>query len=426
MLVIQYVSILQGGRFGPIALDSALCAGHIRASRRSLRHLRTQFGQGAQSGEVVGGHGEGQKLINLVQSSHHHLRQRPHRLAPAEALLDAFPGTHAHRVALVPRRTRVDGAAAQPVEVLRDMRDDVDLPARFDEALGVVRLVGGHRLASRLAGHVGQPLRGHLTLGHAVGLAGAHVDHQAVAVVAEYIARVARQRGRCIALAVQPRLVVRARFVRLVDARLAAPVLRRAVVVRAILAPHALVARPSLDQRAVNAEVLARQQPALLGHVHRGVEQFGHRLVLDQPVAVLAEHRVVPHRVVDRQAHEPAEQQVVVDLLDQLPLAADAEQHLQQHGAHQLLGRDAGTASANVRLVHDRELLVHLRQRVVHPDSDRAQRVAGRHEVLQADRAEQALVVAVGASHRLLSPGLQPARPSLKPRAVTIGISTAC
>jgi serine phosphatase RsbU (regulator of sigma subunit) len=39
-----------------------------------------------------------------------------------------------------------------------------------------------------------------------------------------------------------------------------------------------------------------------------------------QPVTVLREHRMVPHRLVHAKAHKPAEQKVVVDLLNQQPL----------------------------------------------------------------------------------------------------------
>jgi len=182
----------------------------------------------------------------------------------------------------------------------------------------------------------------------------------------------------------------------------------------------------SLDERAVHAEVLARQQPALLGHLHRGVEQFGDGVMLDQPVAVLAEHRVVPNRVLDGQADEPAEQQVVLDLLDQLPLAAHAVQHLQQHGAHELLRSDARTIALDVGFVHSREPGVHLRQRVVDPLPDRTQRMLGRHEVLQPDRAEQRFVVGVGSSHRRLTLGRSIPPCSSMGRAPSIGISTTC
>lgn len=93
------------------------------------------------------------------------------RLAPAEALLDALPGAHAHGVALVASRAPVDSTAAKPVVVRRNMRRDVESAACLHEPLAIVFLVSRHRLALRLAGH--------LTIGHAVGLAGAHIDHQA-------------------------------------------------------------------------------------------------------------------------------------------------------------------------------------------------------------------------------------------------------
>jgi len=183
---------------------------------------------------------------------------------------------------------------------------------------------------------------------------------------------------------------------------------------------------PGLDQRAVHAEVLARQQSALLGHLHRRVEQLGHRVVLDEPVAVLAEHRVVPHAVLDGQAHEPAEQQVVLNLLDELPLAAYAVEHLQQHGPHELLRSDARAAALHFGLVHRRELRVHLRQRVVDPLPDRSQWMLGRHEVLELARREQALVVTVGASHRRLTSGRSVHRSSPTRPVRANGISTAC
>ena len=85
----------------------------------------------------------------------------------------------------------------------------------------------------------------------------------------------------------------------------------------------------------------------------------------------------------------------------------------------------ARATAANIGLAHGRGLLFHFAQRIVHPDADRALRVARRHEVFQADRAEQVLAVAVGASHRLRPAGLQSARSSLILQWVRIGISTA-
>ena len=49
------------------------------------------------------------------------------------------------------------------------------------------------------------------------------------------------------------------------------------------------MAGPGLDQGAADAEVLAGEQPALVGHRHRRVEQLGAGVVPNEPVAVLAE-----------------------------------------------------------------------------------------------------------------------------------------
>ena len=72
-----------------------------------------------------------------------------------------------------------------------------------------------------------------------------------------------------------------------------------------------LVRGPGLDQRAAHGEVLIAHE-ALRLPVHlreKALRQRGVQL----PVAVLREHRVVPHRVVHALPHQPAEQQVVID-----------------------------------------------------------------------------------------------------------------
>ena len=75
---------------------------------------------------------------------------------------------------------------------------------------------------------------------------------------------------------------------------------------------------------------------------------------VQQPVPILGEHRRVPDRVIHVQADKPAEQQVVVQLLHQHPLAANRVQHLQQQGPQQLLRRNRRPPD---RRVHARELL---------------------------------------------------------------------
>ena len=65
-------------------------------------------------------------------------------------------------------------------------------------------------------------------------------------------------------------------------------------------------------------------------------------LLIEQPVAILGEYRGRPHRFVHRQPDEPAEQQVVIELLHQQPLAANRVEDLKQLRPQQTLGPRAG------------------------------------------------------------------------------------
>ncbi len=62
---------------------------------------------------------------------------------------------------------------------------------------------------------------------------------------------------------------------------------------------------------------------------HHGGKELHRDLTRQQPVAVLREDRGVPHRIVNAEIDEPAEQQVQLDALDQLALRADTVECLQ-------------------------------------------------------------------------------------------------
>jgi len=78
------------------------------------------------------------------------------------------------------------------------------------------------------------------------------------------------------------------------------------------------------------------------------LEEHARQVFVEQALAVGAEGGVVPDLVFDVQAHEPAIEQVVVDGLDQQPLAADGEQDLQQQGFQEHLGRYRRAAFARI------------------------------------------------------------------------------
>ena len=105
---------------------------------------------------------------------------------------------------------------------------------------------------------------------------------------------------------------------------------------------------------------------------------------------------MVPDLVFDVQAHEPAVQQVVVDRLDQLALAADGEQDLQQQGLEQHLGRHRGAPAAGI---HRFELAVHRRQQRIDHGAQLAQRVCRWHALFKADVAEHRPLEVLVASH---------------------------
>jgi hypothetical protein len=53
-------------------------------------------------------------------------------------------------------------------------------------------------------------------------------------------------------------------------------------------------------------------------------------VALQQPIPILGKRGRHPYGIVHRQAHKPAKQQVVLELLHQHPLAAHRIQHLEQ------------------------------------------------------------------------------------------------
>ena len=86
---------------------------------------------------------------------------------------------------------------------------------------------------------------------------------------------------------------------------------------------EALHGGPGLDERAVDREVLLRQQGRDLAVRQNRGQKLPGDVGRQQPVTVLAEHRGDPDGIIDAEPDEPAEHQVVLHLLHQLPLRAN-------------------------------------------------------------------------------------------------------
>src|SRR5680860_1151284 len=102
-------------------------------------------------------------------------------------------------------------------------------------------------------------------------------------------------------------------------------------------------------------------------------------------------------RIVHRQPHEPAKQQVVVELLAPQPFTADGVEDLQQQRPNQLLRRYRGAAYLRVGRF---EMTRHLRQCSINHRAHPAQRMALRNTTLRTDVAKKPFLVKVAATHR--------------------------
>lgn len=152
------------------------------------------------------------------------------------------------------------------------------------------------------------------------------------------------------ALASQSRIGIGAGFMRLVAARFSVKVYRRVAritIVRwrtgAVFTLEALLAGPRFYQRSIHAEVFVGKQIRCSGLTQNFLKQRLGDISFQQPVAVLAVDRCYPHLLVHLQTHEPAEQQVILQLFHQHPLTAHAVQNLQQKRPQELFRGDRGT-----------------------------------------------------------------------------------
>ena len=174
------------------------------------------------------------------------------RLDPAEDFVDPLASALTLAVAVMPT---IDRAAPAAV-VLGDMRGHAQADRACRSAVGAER--------GRPADAALQHLKRRCALGPAVGLG--HVDDQTVPILGQHVTEVAELRALLFVLAVAPRLRIRRRDVRVTTAALASevritvattPARRCLLVARTV----ALVRGPGRQQRAVDREVIGRQQP---------------------------------------------------------------------------------------------------------------------------------------------------------------------
>jgi hypothetical protein len=115
-----------------------------------------------------------------------------------------------------------------------------------------------------------------------------------------------------------------------------------------------LLTGPGFDQGPIDREVLVGHQA--LGPLDHAAEKAPGDLLIEQPVAILREHRWRPHGLVHRQANEPPKQQVVIELLHQQSLAANRVEDLQQLRLSRRSGGIDGRPIAAYRRSNSRDM----------------------------------------------------------------------
>jgi hypothetical protein len=144
--------------------------------------------------------------------------------------------------------------------------------------------------------------------------------------------------------------------------------------------------------------VFIRQQARRLRVGPHFAEECLRDVAFQEPVSILAEDGRHPDRVIHTQADEPPEQQVVLQLLHQQPLAAHGVQRLQQQRAQQLLGRDRRPTDVGIQAVKTgRQSPEH---RVGHL-ANRTQRMVGRDPIFRRHVTKQMPGLLVVSTHRL-------------------------
>ena len=155
---------------------------------------------------------------------------------------------------------------------------------------------------------------------------------------------------------------------------------------RAVLGAEAFGAGPRLQQRAVDREMLGREQHRHLRMRQHCGKELHRDIARQEPVAVLGTRRRVPYRIIHAEADEPAEQQIELDPLDQLALRTERVERLQQQRPEQAFRWDRFPTKRRVKRVKLRRQLL---QRRVDDLTDHPQRMVRTNSLLQVHVAEQ-------------------------------------
>src|SRR2546427_1672646 len=318
------------------------CPDRFTEGTRSVCNRSSGAQEAPHSNEVVRDHAQGEYPTDQGQPFHLDLPDSRHRFEPPKGMLDRLAPDLADAVTGVTGRPLVDRARPPRIGVLSDVWSNALGAHRRDEAARVVGFVR-RQSRTRSTRHVAHECLCGFTFGATRRLGGHASHYQAVAVFDDHVTQVAELRFGAMSLAVQTGLRIRRRLMRLVrplfPPEIPLPSSSRTTPRRTILLLETLLARPRLHHRAVDAEVLVRGEPAASSFRHDLLQKPLSEISRQEPLSVLSEGRGIPYPIVHAQAHEPAEQKVVVELFHEQPLAPYPVEVLKQERPQQSLRR---------------------------------------------------------------------------------------
>ena len=140
----------------------------------------------------------------------------------------------------------------------------------------------------------------------------------------------------------------------------------------------------------IGAALVDCGMPRFLRDVRCHDQDRGHDLARhvggQQPIAVLAEHRGNPDRIVNAQSHEPPQQQIAIHLLHQLPRGPDREKIWRKCARITRSGAMARAAKVGVEHI---EIGIQARACIVHDPPDLAKWMVRRNSLFKVKIPEQ-------------------------------------
>src|SRR5258705_4746201 len=364
--------------------------------------------QSRHAHKVIRGCDPPRRQLRSLGSSITRFPKSSHCLGPAEDLFDSLSYPLTDRVALMACSAAVNSRTTLALGVGGHMGSDLSAPQKINKAMSVVVLIGSQRFDSHALSLLTlDHLLGCFPLRCAGGLTDFQIDQKPVSVLHQRMRPVAQLGLFARPLSGQKTLGIGLGLMGVVAALLTVkihPTIARISLIFATgsifsFGSKALEPRPCLDQRPVHTEMIVAHQVRFARLSDHCVEKQTPHLVFQQPIAVFAKDRGIETRFLKFHVQKPAKQQIVAQLLTELPLAAHRIQGDQQQRLQYLLGGNRRPSDLRIHPVkHPRQPPQFIIRQLLDP----SKRMVSRYTVFDRNRRPHARLFILQTAHHHL------------------------